>query len=155
MKELIIHPVVYEHLCEILNVPIYGSQRSQWSSRASQRFSDVGVKPRLTCKLTLWLGPRFSWSHNIPNKLGCHCIHVVNTYTVSISGLHTIQGVIFRGGLHLYYHDNNELNICTRHVFISQGCTPSYILHTRAFGTYILGGLFTLQKRYKVMVFYT
>ena len=25
--------------------------------------------------------------------------------------------------------------------------TPSYILHTRAFGTYLLGGLFTLQKR--------
>ena len=27
------------------------------------------------------------------------------------------------------------------------GCTPSYILDTRAFGTYLLGGLFTLQKR--------
>jgi len=25
--------------------------------------------------------------------------------------------------------------------------TPSYILHTRAFGTYLLGMLFTLQKR--------
>ena len=24
--------------------------------------------------------------------------------------------------------------------------TPPYILHTRAFGTYLLGGLFTLQK---------
>jgi hypothetical protein len=24
--------------------------------------------------------------------------------------------------------------------------TPSYILHTRAYGTYLLGGLFTLQK---------
>jgi hypothetical protein len=24
--------------------------------------------------------------------------------------------------------------------------TPSYVLHTRAFGTYLLGGLFTLQK---------
>ena len=32
--------------------------------------------------------------------------------------------------------------------------TPSYILHTRAFGTYLLGGLFPLQKKYKVMVFY-
>jgi hypothetical protein len=32
--------------------------------------------------------------------------------------------------------------------------TPSYILHTRVFGTYLLGGLFTLQKEYKVMVFY-
>jgi hypothetical protein len=34
--------------------------------------------------------------------------------------------------------------------------TPSSILHTRAFGTYLLGGgeLFTLQKKYKVMVFY-
>jgi hypothetical protein len=32
--------------------------------------------------------------------------------------------------------------------------TPSYILHTRAFGTYLLGGLFALQKNYKVMVFY-
>jgi hypothetical protein len=32
--------------------------------------------------------------------------------------------------------------------------TPSYILHTRAFGTYLFGGLFTLQKEYKVMVFY-
>ena len=26
------------------------------------------------------------------------------------------------------------------------GCTPSYILQTRAFGTYLLGGLFILQK---------
>ena len=25
--------------------------------------------------------------------------------------------------------------------------TPSYILHTRAFGTYLIGGLFTLQKK--------
>jgi hypothetical protein len=25
--------------------------------------------------------------------------------------------------------------------------TPSYILHTRTFGTYLLGGLFTLHKR--------
>jgi len=24
--------------------------------------------------------------------------------------------------------------------------TPSYIMHKRAFGTYLLGGLFTLQK---------
>jgi hypothetical protein len=32
--------------------------------------------------------------------------------------------------------------------------TPSYILHTRAFGTYLLEGLFTLQKDYKVMIFY-
>ena len=34
------------------------------------------------------------------------------------------------------------------------GFTPAYILHTRAFMTYLLGGLFTLQKYYKVMVFY-
>jgi hypothetical protein len=42
-----------------------------------------------------------------------------------------------------------------RHVY-SHGCillcgpgeiTPSYILHTRAFGTYLLGGVFTLQKK--------
>ena len=26
--------------------------------------------------------------------------------------------------------------------------TPSYILHTCAFGTYLLGGLFTLQQRF-------
>ena len=26
------------------------------------------------------------------------------------------------------------------------GCTPSYTLHTHAFRTYLLGGLFTLQK---------
>jgi hypothetical protein len=32
--------------------------------------------------------------------------------------------------------------------------TPSYILHTCAFGTYLLGGLFTLQKILYVMVFY-
>jgi hypothetical protein len=25
--------------------------------------------------------------------------------------------------------------------------TPSYILHTRAFGTYLLGGLFTFEKK--------
>ena len=28
----------------------------------------------------------------------------------------------------------------------TRGFTPSYILHTHAFGTYLLGGLFTLQK---------
>jgi hypothetical protein len=32
--------------------------------------------------------------------------------------------------------------------------TPSYILHTRTFGTYLLGGVFTLHIDYKVMVFY-
>ena len=26
------------------------------------------------------------------------------------------------------------------------GCTSSYILHTHAFGTYLVGGLYTLQK---------
>jgi hypothetical protein len=32
--------------------------------------------------------------------------------------------------------------------------TPSYILHTRAFKTYLLRGLFTLKKDNKVVVFY-
>ena len=32
--------------------------------------------------------------------------------------------------------------------------TPSYILHTRAFGTYLLGGYLPCKKDYKVMVFY-
>ena len=31
--------------------------------------------------------------------------------------------------------------------------TPSYILHTRAFGTYFFGGLLPYKKNYKVMVF--
>jgi hypothetical protein len=36
------------------------------------------------------------------------------------------------------------------------GFTPSYILHTRAFGTYLLGGggYLPCRKDYKVMVFY-
>ena len=35
------------------------------------------------------------------------------------------------------------------------GCTPSYILDTRAFGTYLFGGVIYLCKKdYKVMVFY-
>ena len=39
----------------------------------------------------------------------------------------------------------------TRVLNMSMGSVPgeitsSYILHTRAFGTYLLGGLFTLQK---------
>ena len=35
------------------------------------------------------------------------------------------------------------------------GCTPSYILHTRAFGTYLLGGGYLpCKKHYKVMVVY-
>jgi hypothetical protein len=36
-----------------------------------------------------------------------------------------------------YYHMLKELG----------ELTPSYILHTRAFGTYLLRGLFTLQKK--------
>jgi hypothetical protein len=32
--------------------------------------------------------------------------------------------------------------------------TPSYILHTRAFGAYLLGGYLPCKKYYKVMVFY-
>jgi hypothetical protein len=32
--------------------------------------------------------------------------------------------------------------------------TPSYILYTRAFGTYLLGGYLPCKKNYKVMVFY-
>ena len=32
--------------------------------------------------------------------------------------------------------------------------TPSYILHTRVFGTYLLGGYLPCKKDYKVMVFY-
>jgi hypothetical protein len=32
--------------------------------------------------------------------------------------------------------------------------TPSYILHTRAFGNYLLGGYLPCKKDYKVMVFY-
>ena len=32
--------------------------------------------------------------------------------------------------------------------------TPSYILHTLAFGTYLLGGYLPCKKDYKVMVFY-
>ena len=39
----------------------------------------------------------------------------------------------------------------TRERFLKHGnlgeFTPSYVLHTRAFGTYLLGGLFTLQKK--------
>jgi len=31
-------------------------------------------------------------------------------------------------------------------IYLLRGSTPSYILHTRAFGTYLLGGLFTLHK---------
>ena len=34
------------------------------------------------------------------------------------------------------------------------GCTQSYILHTRAFTTYLLGGYLPCKKDYKVMVFY-
>jgi hypothetical protein len=39
--------------------------------------------------------------------------------------------------------------------FILREFTPSYILHTLAFGTYILeGGYLPCKKDYKVMVFY-
>jgi hypothetical protein len=34
------------------------------------------------------------------------------------------------------------------------GFTPSYILHTRAFETYLLGGYLPYRKDYKVIVFY-
>ena len=38
----------------------------------------------------------------------------------------------------------------------ARGCTPSYILHTHTFGTYLvgpLGGYLPCKKYYKVMVF--
>ena len=34
------------------------------------------------------------------------------------------------------------------------GFIPSYILHTRVFGAYLLGGYLPCIKDYKVMVFY-
>ena len=34
------------------------------------------------------------------------------------------------------------------------GCALSYILHTRAFGTYLWGSYLPCTKDYKVMVFY-
>jgi hypothetical protein len=40
----------------------------------------------------------------------------------------------------------NEL-FQTMYTYVPGEITPSYILHTRAFGTYLLGGLFTLQKK--------
>jgi hypothetical protein len=38
------------------------------------------------------------------------------------------------------------------HIY-SGGCTPSYILHTRAFGTYLSGGYLPCIKYYKVWYF--
>jgi hypothetical protein len=51
------------------------------------------------------------------------------------------------------YIKNHKCSITMAHSGPGE-ITPSYILHTHAFGTYLLGGLFTLQKDYKVMVFY-
>ena len=42
------------------------------------------------------------------------------------------------------YHKLNHLAMMS---VILEEFTPSYILHTRAFGNYLLGGLFTLQKK--------
>jgi hypothetical protein len=41
----------------------------------------------------------------------------------------------------------SKLESCSKETLLLGEITPSYILHTRAFGTYLLGGLFTLQKR--------
>ena len=42
------------------------------------------------------------------------------------------------------YHKLNHLAMMS---VILEEFTPSYILHTRAFGNYLLEGLFTLQKK--------
>jgi hypothetical protein len=43
--------------------------------------------------------------------------------------------------------------VATLYIYLGE-FTPSYILHTRAFGTYLLGGYLPCKKTYKVMVFY-
>jgi hypothetical protein len=55
-------------------------------------------------------------------------------------------------GIHITHADDDdesveEEEINDRSSTGLREITPSYILHTRAFGTYLLGGLFTLQKR--------
>jgi hypothetical protein len=58
-------------------------------------------------------------------------------------------------GLPMLEISSPPTNIMSWKVHKSLGeITSSYILHTRVFGTYLLGGIFTLQKNYKVMVFY-
>ena len=39
------------------------------------------------------------------------------------------------------------MNLLERYGMLLGGFTPSYILHTRAFGTYLLWMLVTLQKK--------
>jgi hypothetical protein len=54
----------------------------------------------------------------------------------------------------------NRMSLFVVHVEAENVCngpgeiTPSYILHTCAFGTYLLGGCLPRKKNYKVMVFY-
>jgi len=45
-----------------------------------------------------------------------------------------------------YFTTSGHMGILWREG-ITQEITPSYTMHIRAFGTYLLGGLFTLQKR--------
>jgi hypothetical protein len=47
-----------------------------------------------------------------------------------------------------------KLSIKVQLSMILGGFTPSYILHTCVFGTYLLGGYLPCIKDYKVMVFY-
>ena len=48
------------------------------------------------------------------------------------------------------YAFKNSTSIAT----IGSGCTPSYILHTRAFRIYLMGGDLHCKNDYKVIAFY-
>ena len=65
-------------------------------------------------------------------------------YTFNVSSLKTVTLEVTLGRIYLGIpmpYTNSKL------AFRLGEFTPSYILHTRAFGTYLLGGLFTLQKK--------
>jgi hypothetical protein len=52
--------------------------------------------------------------------------------------------------IHNYFEEVSKLWYCPSlrdFKYTPREITPSYSLHTRAFGTYLLEGLFTLQKR--------
>ena len=68
--------------------------------------------------------------------------------------LHAPKATLYRSCYNKYACPNAHTLVSF--VLFLKRCTPSYILHTRAFGTYLLFGerYLPCKKDYKVMVFY-
>jgi hypothetical protein len=84
------------------------------------------------------------WQAYVLNQFFC-CTFIIGSSSESPVALCATNPHEMRVGIGSQSDDMIESNNIESSLYLLE-FTPSYILHTRAFGTYLLGGLFTLQK---------